>query len=55
MLYLQTFLSDYGMMWVGETSAEDEEVYNEEPLEESPGPLTSGVWLPGIYSNFLMQ
>ena len=47
-MYLQGFLSDYGMMWVGEEIEEEADVYNDEPLEELSDAANNGVWEPGI-------
>ena len=49
-VWLQEFLEDYGMVWVGETTGPDSDVY----LEETDSPVTGrrstmpdGLWQPG--------
>ena len=40
-LLLQTFLADYGMVWVGDKTSSDSEVYNEDSESDED------MWRPG--------
>ncbi|ESO92168.1 hypothetical protein LOTGIDRAFT_233217 [Lottia gigantea] len=45
---METFLSDYGMIWMGEKSSEESEVYlEEEEEEEEEETEDEGMWRPG--------
>ena len=43
--FLQDFLSDYGMVWVGDPSSDELDMYIDEPIDM---PVAQDMWKPGI-------
>ena len=48
----QTFLSDYGMVWIGEKSDPKSDVYNDEDISDSDS--SEDLWRPGL-NTFLIS
>ncbi|XP_041352482.1 UBX domain-containing protein 11-like [Gigantopelta aegis] len=44
---MESFLADYGMVWVGEQAACGADVYNTEKLGSDPDDEDAGMWRPG--------
>jgi hypothetical protein len=49
----QTFLADYGMVWIGEKSDPKSDVYNDEDISDSDS--AEDLWRPGLNTFFTIS